>query len=99
MGDGGVRGRAAGLKERGGLPGRGRDVILPGMSTLAEIEEAVPALSAEELDHLEARLREVRQQRALMDRRAPSDLSEFAGSLRLTEDPLAVQRRMREEWE
>ena len=69
------------------------------MSTLAEIEAAVPALNTEELERLEATLREIRLQRAVANGRAPTDLTEFAGSLRLTEDPLAYQRRMREQWE
>lgn len=70
------------------------------MSILAEIEAAVPSLSSEELEHLETLLRELRRQRAAADeqRRAPTSLAEFAGTVRLTEDPLAWQRRSREEW-
>ena len=64
------------------------------MSTLAEIEAALPALNAEELEQLEVKLRMFRA-----EYRMPSDLSEFAGSLRTIEEPLAFQRRVREEWE
>ena len=81
------------------LPGGGQGVILSAMSTLAEIEAAVPDLNTEELEHLEARLRELRRQRASTNHGAPTDLAEFAGSLRPTEDPLAFQYRVREEWE
>jgi hypothetical protein len=69
------------------------------MSTLAEIEAAVPNLNAEELERLEARLRELRQQRAAARGQTQTNLAEFAGVLRLTEDPLDWQRRVREEWE
>ena len=68
------------------------------MSTLAEIEAAMPTLSTEDLERLEAKARSFRLERTLKQH-APSDLSEFAGSLRLTEDPVAFQRRIREEWE
>ena len=81
------------------MPGGGRDVILPEMSTLAEIEAAVPDLSTPELEQLETKLREIRQQRASANRPMPTNLTEFASSLRLTEDPLGFQSRMREEWE
>ena len=69
------------------------------MSTLAEIEAAVPGLSTEELEHLESRLKELRQKRAEAHKLTPRDLAEFAGVMHLPEDPLAWQRRMREEWE
>ena len=68
------------------------------MSTLAEIEAAMPALSTEDLERLEVKARSFRLERA-SERQAPSDLSEFAGSLRATEDPVAFQRQVREEWE
>ena len=80
------------------LPGCLSTISIFNMSTLAEIEAAVPALSAEELDRLEARLMEERRQRASANRRAPSNLTEFAGSVRLTGDPLVIQQQMREEW-
>jgi hypothetical protein len=69
------------------------------MSTLAEIEAAVPNLNAQELEHLETRLREVREQHRAAQRQTQTDLAEFAGVLRLTDDPLDRQRRMRGEWE
>ncbi len=69
------------------------------MSTFAEIEAAVPSLNTAELERLEARLRELRLQRQAARRDTPTNLTEFAGSLRLTEDPLKFQRRVREEWE
>lgn len=69
------------------------------MGTLAEIEAAVPSLNIEQLEQLEIRLRDLRQQRLAARRQTPTNLTEFAGSLRLTEDPLAFQHRVREEWE
>ncbi len=69
------------------------------MSTLAEIEAAVPNLSAQELERLETRLREVREQHRAARRQTQTDLAEFAGVLRLTDDPLDAQRRMRGEWD
>ena len=72
--------------------------MFPAMGTLAEIEAAVPGLNTDELERLEAKLREIRRQRVSVSQREPTDLTEFAGSLRLTEDPLGFQRRMREEW-
>ena len=61
-----------------------------GMSTFAKIEAAFPALNVEELEQLEVKLQSFRLERALERRRVPSDLSEFAGSLCLTEDALVV---------
>ncbi len=69
------------------------------MSTLAEIEAAVQNLNAGELECLETRLREVREQHRAAQRRTQTDLAEFAGVLRLTGDPLDYQRRVRGEWE
>ena len=71
---------------------------MPTMSTLAEIEEAVPRLSTEELEHLEGRLKELRQERAATQRPARTNLEEFAGVLSLREDPLEWQRHIRGEW-
>ena len=69
------------------------------MSTLAEIEAAVPSLNPQELERLEALLREVRQRSITRPQQGiQTDLAEFAGSLRLTADPLDWQRRVREEW-
>ena len=82
----------------GRLPGGGRDIILEAMSTLAEIEAAVPNLNPEELEHLVTRLQEIRQKRVVV-RQAGTNLAEFAGVLRLTEDPLDWQHRVRSEWE
>ncbi len=69
------------------------------MSTLAEIEAAVPNLNAQELERLEIRPREVREQQRATRPKTQTDLGEFAGVLRLTDDPLDCQRRMRGEWE
>jgi len=67
------------------------------VSTLAEIEAAADALPLEEkkklLRFLESR---VNGDGAT---RGPGDLAKFAGALRLTEDPLAWQQRVRGEWE
>lgn len=67
------------------------------MSTLAEIEAAADALPLEQkkklLQFLEARVNGDRQSKG------PSDLAKFAGALRLSEDPLTWQQRVRGEWE
>lgn len=67
------------------------------MSTLAEIEAAADALPLDEkkklLRFLESRVNGDRE------KRGPTDLAKFAGALRLTEDPLAWQQRVRGEWE
>jgi hypothetical protein len=67
------------------------------MSTLAEIEAAADALPLAEqkklLQFLESRVNGDR------DAKRPTDLAKFAGALRLTEDPLAWQQRVRGEWE
>jgi hypothetical protein len=64
--------------------------------SLAEIESAADALSLEEkrhlLDFLAARAN--RRHRAEQN----TYLAKFAGTLRLSEDPLAWQQRMRGEW-
>jgi hypothetical protein len=66
------------------------------MSTLSEIEAAADALSIEQkkqlLEFLAARIN------GAPAKRTPSDLSEFIGAIRLQEDPLAWQQRMRGEW-
>ena len=67
------------------------------MSTLAEIEAAVDALSLEQkqelLRFLASRVDGADTENDL------TDLSQFAGVIRLPEDPLAWQRRARSEWE
>ena len=67
------------------------------MSTLAEIEAAADALPLQEkkklLQFLESRVNGTRKPKG------PSDLAKFAGILRLSEDPLAWQQRVRGEWE
>lgn len=67
------------------------------MSTLAEIEAAADALPLEQkrqlLEFLAARV----NGENTPERR--TDLREFAGALRLSEDPLAWQQRVRGEWE
>jgi hypothetical protein len=69
---------------------------LPIVSTLAEIEAAAEALPLAEkkelLQFLAARING-----ALLSQ-APADLAAFAGTLRLPEDPLAWQQRVRGEW-
>lgn len=66
------------------------------MSTLAEIENAAEALSIEEkrqlLEFLAARVN------GGPVHRNPSDLRGFAGAIRLPEDPLEWQQRVRGEW-
>ena len=67
------------------------------MSTLAEIEAAADALPLAEkkklLQFLESRVNGNRETKG------PTDLAKFAGALRLREDPLAWQQRVRGEWE
>ncbi len=68
------------------------------MSTLAEIEEAAAALPAREKEELIHFLM-ARLQRERMGRVGQAgNLSDFAGVLRLPEDPLVWQHRIREEW-
>ena len=67
------------------------------MSTLAEIEAAADALPLEQkkklLEFLASRVNGEREAKAT------SNLAGFAGTLRLSEDPLAWQQRVRGEWE
>ena len=67
------------------------------MSTLAEIEAAADALPLEQkrelLHFLAARVN------GEQENKAPTDLARFAGTVRLPEDPLAWQRRVRGEWQ
>ena len=67
------------------------------MSMLAEIEAAVEALSLEQkqelLRFLASRVNGADTEKDL------TDLTQFAGLIRLSEDPLAWQRRVRGEWE
>jgi hypothetical protein len=66
------------------------------MSTLGEIEEAVEALPLEQKQEL------LRFLASRLNGDGPSknltDLTDFAGSVRLPEDPLAWQQRVRGEW-
>ncbi len=66
------------------------------MSTLAEIEAAVEALSLEQkqelLRFLASHVNGADTEKNL------SDLTQFVGTIRLSEDPLAWQRRVRGEW-
>jgi len=68
------------------------------MSTLAEIERAADELPAPEIEqlieHLAARLQRERAGRV----RKQTNLAEFSGALRLAEDPLVWQQRLRAEW-
>jgi hypothetical protein len=67
------------------------------MSTPAEIEAAVDALSLEQkqelLRFLASRVNGADAEKDL------TDLTQFAGVIRLPEDPLAWQHRVRGEWE
>jgi hypothetical protein len=67
------------------------------MSTLAENEAAANALPLEEkkklLQFLASRVN------GESEAKQPADLAKYAGALRLTEDPLAWQQRVRGEWE
>lgn len=67
------------------------------MSTLGEIEAAVDALPLEQKQELLKFL--VSRVNGDGGTKTPSDLTPFAGSLRLSEDPLTWQRRVRGEWE
>ena len=67
------------------------------MSTLTEIEAAVDALPLDQkqilLRFLVSRVNGADTEKKL------TDLTQFAGAIRLSEDPLAWQRRVRGEWE
>ncbi len=67
------------------------------MSTLAAIEAAADALPLEQkkklLHFLAARVNGEQEDKA------STDLARFAGTVRLAEDPLAWQRRVRGEWQ
>ena len=67
------------------------------VSTLAEIEAAADALPLEQkkklLQFLAARVN------GEQENKAPTDLARFAGTVRLPEDPLAWQQRVRGEWQ
>jgi hypothetical protein len=73
------------------------NVIVQAVSTLAEIEAAADSLPLDQkkklLEFLAARVNggQPKRQRA--------DLRKFAGAVRLSEDPLAWQQRVRGEWE
>ena len=67
------------------------------MSTLTEIEKAADALPLEQKQEL-IRFLESRINGSKSESK-PGDLSSFAGTLRLSEDPLAWQKRVRGEWE
>ena len=67
------------------------------MSTLAEIEAAADALPLEQKRELLQFL--VSRVNGESGAKRPTDLAEFSGALRLSEDPLAWQQRVRNEWE
>jgi hypothetical protein len=68
------------------------------MSTPAQIEAAAEKLSVVQKEVLIERLAaQVRRERSV--RQSKSDLSEFAGVVGLTEDPLIWQQRVRGEWQ
>lgn len=68
------------------------------MSTLTEIEAAAEKLSVQQkealIEFLTARVQRERTLQYSYD-----DLAKFSGVLRLAEDPLAWQQRVRGEWE
>jgi hypothetical protein len=67
------------------------------VSSLAEIEAAAEKLSVPQKEALVEFLTGLLQKER--NARASSDLAEFSGVLRLGEDPLAWQQRVRGEWE
>lgn len=73
------------------------DVIIQSVSTLAEIEAAADSLPLDQkkklLEFLAARVN------GGQPKRQRTDLRKFAGAVRLSEDPLAWQQRVRGEWE
>lgn len=79
------------------MPTRAESVKLPVMSTLGEIEAAADALPLEQKQELLRFL----ALRVNGDRPAKNsgNLTDFAGTIRLPEDPLAWQQRVRGEWE
>jgi hypothetical protein len=67
------------------------------MSTLTEIEAAAEKLPVPQKEALiEFLAARVKQERTVQPPR--TDLAEFSGVLRLAEDPLAWQQRVRGEW-
>lgn len=74
--------------------GKGANFLM--MSTLAEIEAAVDALSLEQKQEL-LRFLALRLNGDSRTKDA-SDLAGFSGALHLAEDPLVWQRRVRGEW-
>jgi hypothetical protein len=68
------------------------------VSTLSEIEAAAEKLPVPQLEALVESLN-ARLQRERAVRTPKNDLAEFSGVLRLTEDPLTWQQRVRGEWE
>lgn len=67
------------------------------MSTLAEIEAVADALPLEQKKKLLQFL--VSRVNGESGAKRPTDLAEFFGALRLSEDPLAWQQSVRDEWE
>ena len=68
------------------------------VSTLAEIEAAADALPLEQKKELlQFLVSRVNGESAGVKR--PTNLAEFSGALRLSQDPLAWQQRVRTEWE
>jgi hypothetical protein len=67
------------------------------MSRLAEIEAAADALPLEQKQELLQFL--ASRVNGEQEAKRPGNLAEFAGTLRLSEDPLEWQGRVRGEWE
>jgi len=66
------------------------------VSTLAEIEAAADALPLEQKKELLQFL--VSRVNGKTQGKGPADLARFAGTIRLPQDPLAWQQRVRGEW-
>ena len=71
--------------------------IVQVMSTLAEIEAAAEALPLEQKQELLRFL--ASRVNGEQEGKNPSNLAAFVGTLRLPEDPLEWQQRVRGEWE
>ena len=68
------------------------------MSTLAEIEAAAEALPTPEKEELVRSLNRQLERERLGQTKGETTLEDFAGVLRLPQDPLAWQREVRGEW-
>ena len=69
------------------------------VSTLAEIERVADELPAPQIEQLFEHLAARFQRERAGTVRKPTNLAEFSGALRLADDPLAWQQRLRTEWQ